>query len=333
MTKFAHIVQGSYRNNPVTDVVLPVVSDLKQGARGWFITVDGTSLEMPNRIRVMLESPNMVNVMSGAGDGDVVEAAPQLTMEERIDRIRTRFEILGTMTSALIDGHARGLIVSGPPGIGKSWGIEQRLTTYEALSALGAGNNVEVIKGAMTPVSLFMSLYEHKNPGDIVVFDDCDSILFDDVCLNLLKAALDSGKRRRISWRAESRVLETAKVPNDFEFEGSVIFITNLKFDNCRSNKLRDHLEALVSRCHYLDMAVDSREDLIARIRQVVGDGMLESYGFSASEQEEIVVFLEDNIDRMREISLRMVTKLADLRRMSATAWKSLAQETCMRRS
>jgi cellulose synthase/poly-beta-1,6-N-acetylglucosamine synthase-like glycosyltransferase len=332
MTKFAHIIRGMYRNTPVVDTVLPVVAALKEGARGWFITVDGTTMDLPNRVRVIVDGPEMVKILDEAAD-PAAPVMPVMTMAERIERIRNRFEILGTMTSALIDGHARGLIVSGPPGIGKSWGIEQRLATYEALSALGAGNNVEVIKGAMTPVSLFMSLYEHKNPGDIVVFDDCDSILFDDVCLNLLKAALDSGKRRRISWRAESRTLMTADIPNDFDFNGSVIFITNLKFDNCRSQRLRDHLEALVSRCHYLDMAVDSREDLIARVRQVVADGMLDNYNFTANEQEEIVCFLEDNVDRMREISLRMVTKLADLRRMSATAWKSLAQETCMRRS
>ena len=81
----------------------------------------------------------------------------------------------------------------------------------------------------------------------MLVFDDCDSILLDDISLNLLKGALDSGKKRKISWLSEYRALKEAGIPDSFNFHGSVIFITNLKFDKMKSQKLKDHLDALQS--------------------------------------------------------------------------------------
>ena len=67
-------------------------------------------------------------------------------------------------------------------------------------------------------------------------------------------------------------------MPNSFEFNGGVVFITNIKFDNVKSKKLQDHLQALQSRCHYLDLTIDSMRDRMLRIRQICGQGMLEKY-------------------------------------------------------
>jgi len=166
----------------------------------------------------------------------------------------------------------------------------------------------------------------------MLVFDDCDSILLDDVSLNLLKGALDSGKKRVISWLSESSALRREGIPDRFEFKGSVIFITNLKFDQMKSQKLRDHLDALQSRCHYLDLTLDTMRDKILRIRQIAQDGMLFSnYDFTDAEQEEIVQFMDRNQNRLREMSLRMALKIADLRRLSVERWTRLAETTCMK--
>jgi len=91
-----------------------------------------------------------------------------------------------------------GLIVSGPPGVGKSFGVEKILDEYEAMHKLAGGKapRTEIVKGSMTPIGLFQTLYNNSQEGNILVFDDCDSILFDEVCLNMLKAVLDSGKKR-----------------------------------------------------------------------------------------------------------------------------------------
>jgi hypothetical protein len=165
----------------------------------------------------------------------------------------------------------------------------------------------------------------------MVVFDDCDSILLDDVSLNLLKGALDSGKKRKISWLSESSVLRREGIPESFEFKGSVIFITNLKFSNVHSTKLRDHLAALESRCHYIDLTMDSDREKMLRIKQIITDGMLDDYEFEKCVEEEIVNFLVSKQARLRELSLRTAVKLADLRKAFPFKWQAMAEVTLLK--
>jgi hypothetical protein len=191
----------------------------------------------------------------------------------------------------------------------------------------------EVVKGAMSAIGLYKKLYEFSDKKSILVFDDCDSVLLDDLSLNILKAALDSGKKRMIHWNTDSRLLRQEGVPNSFEFKGGAIFISNIKFDHVKSKKLRDHLEALESRCHYLDLTIDTTREKILRIRQVVQDcGMLDDYEFDDAVKEEVVEFIVEHKDVMRELSLRMVLKIADLRKSMPTNWRAVAEVTCMRR-
>jgi hypothetical protein len=67
------------------------------------------------------------------------------------------------------------------------------------------------------------------------------------------------------------------------------------------------------------------------RIRQIIGDGMLDRYEFENNEQEEIIDYIDANRKRMRELSLRMVIKVADLRKAMPHSWESVASITCMR--
>jgi hypothetical protein len=188
-----------------------------------------------------------------------------------------------------------------------------------------------VVKGAMSPIGLYKKLYEHSAKGHVVCFDDCDAILYDDLALNLLKAALDTGKKRTLHWNTESRTLMAEGMPNSFEFNGGVVFITNVKFDNVKSKKLQDHLQALQSRCHYLDLTIDSMRDRMLRIRQIVATGMLEKYAMGREAEQDLVNFIYDNKHKLREISLRMVLKIADLWKMAPDRYQHLAEQTCMR--
>ena len=120
-------------------------------------------------------------------------------------------------------------------------------------------------------------------------------------------------------------------MPNSFEFFGGVIFITNIKFDNVKSKKLQDHLQALQSRCHYLDLTIDSMRDRMLRIKQIVGTGMLEKYAMGREAEDKLVQFIFDNKHKLREISLRMVLKIADLWKMAPDKYKILAENTCMK--
>ena len=255
--------------------------------------------------------------------------------EEIVERLRERFEILTEMTKAVKSGDVRAMIVSGPPGVGKSFGVEAVLEKDGLFDTLGNRKpKYEVVKGAMSALGLYAKLYEFSEEKNVLVFDDCDSILMEDLSLNILKGALDSGKKRMIAWNTDSRLLRTEGIPDRFEFKGAAIFITNIKFEHVKSKRLRDHLDALESRCHYIDLQMDTEREKILRIKQIVNDGMLDSYDFTepAVAKDEIVEFVVDNAAKLRELSLRMVLKIADLRKSFPRNWTAMAKTTCMKR-
>jgi hypothetical protein len=225
------------------------------------------------------------------------------------------------------------MIVSGPPGVGKSFGVEEVLSKDGLFDKLGARKpRYEIVKGAMSALGLYAKLYEFSDPKSVLVFDDCDSILMEDLSLNILKGALDSSKKRYIAWNTDSRLLRSEGIPDRFEFKGAAIFITNIKFEHVKSKRLRDHLDALESRCHYIDLQMDTEREKMLRIRQIVGDGMLDEYEFEPVVVDEIVGFIDANKTRLRELSLRMVLKIADLRKSFPTSWTAMAKTTCMKR-
>ncbi len=257
------------------------------------------------------------------------------TDEEIYARLAERFEILDEMTKAVRSGDVRAMIVSGPPGVGKSYGVEAVLSKDGLFDKLAERKpKYEVVKGAMSAIGLYAKLYEFSEKGNVVVFDDCDSILMEDLSLNILKGALDSSERRWISWNTDSRLLRSEGIPDRFEFKGAAIFITNIKFEHVRSKKLRDHLDALESRCHYIDLQMDTQREKILRIKQVVNEaGMLDRYEFEPVVKDELINFVDANKDKLRELSLRMVLKLADLRKSFPKSWTAMAKTTCMKRA
>jgi len=105
-----------------------------------------------------------------------------------------------------------------------------------------------------------------------------------------------------------------------------------MKFDKVKG-KLREHLSALESRCHYMDLTIDSEKDKMLRIKQVTQDGMLDSYDIEDETKEEIMDFIDINKNRLRELSLRTVLKVADLAKAFPTKWEAMAENTVMRRA
>lgn len=258
-----------------------------------------------------------------------------VTDEQIIERLRERFGILDDMTRAVKKGDVKAMIVSGPPGVGKSFGVEAVLSRHDMFADVAQNSKLkkyEIVKGAMSALGLYSKLYEFSDEKNILVFDDCDSVLLDDLSLNILKAALDSSKKRTISWNTDSSLLRREGIPDRFDFKGGCIFITNIKFDNVRSKKLRDHLEALESRCHYLDLTIDTEREKMLRIRQIVGDGMLDHYEFSDADKDEVINFIDENKSRLREISLRTVLKVSDLRKSFPERWRAMAAVTVMKK-
>lgn len=336
---FVRIKSGAYRATNVSGKVFQLVEQYKNTAKGGYVTVKngGAFPGFPEDIRVKVDSMKDYEFV-GAEDytgpvADVAEPEVEKSDEERMAEIAERFNILTEMTKAATAGDIRAMIVSGPPGVGKSYGVEQEIekaTLFDQIA--GRKLKAEMVKGSASAIGLYQALYRYSDENCVLVFDDCDTILFDDVSLNLLKGALDSGKKRKISWLSDSRILKEEGIPNSFNFHGSVIFITNLKFDKMKSQRLKDHLDALQSRCHYLDLTLDTMRDKILRIKQIAKTGMLfDDMDISEVGCDEIIEFMDKNQNKLREMSLRMAIKVAQLYKSFPNNWQAMAATTCMR--
>lgn len=251
----------------------------------------------------------------------------KIESDEEIEaRLAERFEILDVLAEACTVGNARALIVSGPAGLGKSYTIEQRLKQWDPNEI-----NHTIIKGYVRSTGLFKLLYKHREEGQVIVFDDADAIFFDDIALNLLKAVCDTTEERRVSWLTEAVLIDedtAMRIPSTFTFNGTIIFISNYDFDAMieKGHKLAPHLSALVSRSHYIDTSMKTRRDYLVRIRQVIKQGLLGD--LTEEQRSDVMKFIDENNESLRELSLRMAIKLGSLRKTNER-WEKVARITC----
>lgn len=356
------ILKGHYLHHVITDKVFPLVRPFKAShvPGESYVTVlamqaDGLINE-PNlpqkKIRVKVADANAFEYQDDAGNAATPVSAlastgknePEVpavianyinteTESEAWQRILDTFAKLEKMTDALAHGVIKGLIISGPPGVGKSFTVEEILEKVNFGRTIAQDQEkYRLMKGGCSAIGLYKALYMSRDKGEVLVFDDCDSVLFDEDCLNLLKAALDTGHRRLICWNTESRVLRAEEIPNSFVFSGSIVFLTNVDFTASKSGRIANHLRAMMSRCHYMNLEMDCKRDQIIRIRQVMEKDMLAEFDFSAAQCKEILNYVVDNQDFLLELSLRMVRKIAELYKAEPADWKELVEASCLGR-
>jgi len=247
-----------------------------------------------------------------------------------VQTIQKTFGVLEELTAAMTEGTVKGLIVYGPAGVSKTHSITKILQDKLFKHFFKKdGPKYRVVSGYMRTPHLFVELWNNRKPTDVLVIDDCDSALQDQDSLMLLKAALDTTEKRNITYNAVSSFLKKEGVPNTFEFEGSVIFITNTNFRNCNAPKLKDHLDAIMSRCHYLDIALTTEREKFLWIKYIsLSSDMLTKKGISVDQTLELLRYLETNILWLNDLSLRAMLKLADLFTFNSNTWKESADVT-----
>ena len=67
------------------------------------------------------------------------------------------------------------------------------------------------------------------------------------------------------------------------------------------------------------------------RIKQICRVGLLAKYSMPKDEENRLVDYIFNNRNKLREVSLRMVLKIADLWKMAPDRYQQLAEQTCMR--
>ena len=303
-------------------------------------------IKIPGDIKAQLQETavgGMYNLHSVTGEDDGADAetaevtamVPEKTDEELLAIIANRYKALDFMAEGVIGGKFRSLIASGNPGMGKTFALEGALSHAETTGKIG---KFTMVKGYVRASGLFTLLYQHRFKGDVIMLDDCDSVFSDSVGLNLLKAALDTGDKRQISW-VTSKVFvdpdageDGADIPNSFEFEGAIVFVTNIDFE--RSTKsgsnLAAHLNALMSRSFYLDLNLGSQRELYLRMRSVVEAGSILPSKLSKAQKAQIMGYVENRLGKLRERSLRTVVKLGQVMEAFPDAFEAVADATLL---
>lgn len=252
------------------------------------------------------------------------------TDEQIADRIGTRFAVMDMMANAAFQGNCRSMIIAGAPGVGKSFTILKRANQMSE-------ERCSTLKGAIAPTGLFKTLWKHRHPGHVIVFDDADDVFNNERSLNFLKAACDSSDERFITWASNAEMFddEGEAIPSTFLFEGSIIFISNKDFigEIERETRASVHFAAMISRSHFIDTGIKTTREYFIRIKQVVmGTDMLsDPNGTVEIDPNEILQFIEENLNNLNELSLRMVKKLANLIAIDQDNWRKLARVTCFK--
>lgn len=252
-------------------------------------------------------------------------AVDKRSPDEILSDISKRFKLLASLTEGAARSDIRSLVATGGPGVGKTFTIEQILTKH----ARRDGIRYEIVRGAISAVNLYKLAWRMKDSNCVSVLDDADSIFNDEDALNILKVLCDSSESRTVSWMKESNALREDDIPTSFEFNGAMIFISNLDFQafvDSGKNRYVPHIEALMGRSLYLDLRLHTRDELgiwVEHIAQV--GGIFEREGLSARQGKAVLQFLRKNRNELRELSIRTVTKLAQVIK-TEVEWEDAAQ-------
>jgi hypothetical protein len=258
---------------------------------------------------------------------------PELAKVKPVDMsklIRERFGVLELLADGVIAKNIRSLIVAGAPGVGKTFTLEQKLN---AARKDGKVNNVVAIRGSVSPIGLFVALWENAAAGNVIILDDVDSIFGDEEAMNILKAALDTSPVRTISWLKDSSYLKDREIDNSFEYEGQIVFITNTDPDAviAKNAKMSPHMNALLSRSVFLDLAIHDNKAIMVRIEQVLGESnMLTDLGMTEAQGADIMGWMRANVDGLRSLSLRTVIACANFIKTNPD-WQMLARATLLK--
>lgn len=319
--------------------------DLTKLVSGDVADTKSTKVEKDYYIKISPQDRKTKKFMSVKGDKKAEEMLQKIRRvlnepdaEYEMQHPDTLFGLMRNLVQVIARGTRNSLIIYGGPGIGKTYVVNKTLEQ----EGLSKGTDYIVVKGRITTVSLYKTLYMHRNDGKIIVFDDTDSIWGDKDAANMLKAALDSYDERKISWysnrtvnvslmspeekeefndrvdlKIKSEPEKPIKLPSEFIYDGRIIFISNLtkdKFD-----------EAVLNRSAKIDMTLTT-EQIFLRIKSILP--YLGDPSVSIDVKEEILDFIVEQKakGKIDHPSMRTYVAAEDLYRSGLPNWKELLQ-------
>lgn len=209
---------------------------------------------------------------------------------------KTAFKEMQLYVKMVIKGIQPAVILCGAPGIGKTFRVKQQLKA--AGYTMTADNTV---KGKCTPRQLYLTLYNNKGKGDIVLVDDADSLVgpkAPEDCINILKAALDStadDEGRLVSYKVSGELKddEGVPVPKSHYNKCGMIVITNYSVGQIDT--------ALRNRAFTQSLDF-STKDLLEIIRGIMPN--IESNHLSMSSKAKAMNYLEKLVEEGKPIEV-----------------------------
>lgn len=209
---------------------------------------------------------------------------------------KTAFKEMQMYVKMVIKGIQPAVILCGAPGIGKTFRVKQQLKA--AGYTMTADNTV---KGKCTPRQLYLTLYNNKGKGDIVLVDDADSLVgpkAPEDCINILKAALDStadDEGRLVSYKVSGELKddEGQPVPKSHYNKCGMIVITNYSVGQIDT--------ALRNRAFTQSLDF-STKDLLQIIRDIMPN--IESNRLSMTSKAKAMNYLEKLVEEGKPIEV-----------------------------
>lgn len=229
-------------------------------------------------------------------------------------------------------------LVTGAPGIGKTYSLHNFLEGR--LNTKTTSRFRFISGGKVTPVNLYKVLYFGRDKSFVTMFDDSDSVFDDEDSLNLLKSALDTDKTRtrKLSWLSESAALQDdrGEVPRDFEFYGSVVFVSNLNLASIAESDRGRHIKAFLDRVTYVDLKLHTRtavQEFV--IDGIENNGILDRYfagdkRWNKKHNAEVSAFIREYGASMRSLSFRGAQRIGAELMDYPKDWKERARLTEM---
>jgi len=252
--------------------------------------------------------------------GTVAEAEQVIAAKNEKYGINERFAFVEKLVTMVATGVQPSAVITGEGGLGKTYTVTKTLEAnglkdisdlgdFQVGTVLNARKCFVFVKGYSTAKGLYRTLFE--NQKGTIVFDDCDAVLKDTVALNLLKGALDSYGKRVISWNAD---MKDDDLPRSFNFEGRVIFISNMDQDKID--------QAIRSRSMMIDLSMTLTQKIDRMEHIAMSDEFLPEYDKQC--KMDALNLIREVKDECKEISLRTLITVTKVR-ASNKEWKDLA--------
>jgi tRNA A37 threonylcarbamoyladenosine biosynthesis protein TsaE len=253
-------------------------------------------------------------------------------VQDVIDRFMTVYKICKVFVTG--NSAQKGIIISGDAGTGKSHYVKQAFVDTNTTDAVDYNKSK-----TYTAAAFYVRLFLNKEPGDVVVFDDCslEHITgkdFKDIVSMLLGATEMTKGERIIGWEraTKNELMKEHNVPSEFDFQGSIIWITNSSFEQL-AKKFGAHWEAFQSRFIQVPIRFNEQEKLLYTLYLLEEVGMLtgkkcetKEGGYSKEIVSETISYIRNNYKYMNNVTARVAAQLADTMEQFPDDWETLIE-------